>query len=314
MLRLVSIDPRLGISSRLSAFSQVVKSQARSYAQRRTSRGQSLVRQTRPPAERDVWVDPFKMPPPPQPDFRVLIRPAIFTAIVLLSADYIADHFVARRTSEVTTRAERSAETTWTILPLIGVNVAVFGLWRVFPSLLHRIGALVIPYAPTPAQLVVGTFSHQELWHLLFNQVGLYSFGSLVCDTVGREHFLALYLQAACVSNLASVSATQFLTARGIYDISHLTRPSLGASGVVYAMLGISTIIYPEMRIGVIFVPFLFFPIKYAFPALCAVDTAGLFARWSQFDHVGHVCLSSCSLLISILVGWGCTWSWLRFF
>jgi rhomboid-like protein len=262
-----------------------------SIATRAYARGRSLVRQPpRKASNRDVWVDPFKSPPPPRPNFRVLIKPAIFTAIVLLSADYVADHFVEQRTSQVTTRAQRNAETAWTIWPMIGTNVLVFGLWRAFPSLLHRIGGLLVPYAPTPSQLVVNTFSHQEIWHLLLNQVALYSFGSLVCDTIGREHFLSLYLQAACVSSLTSISATQLLVSRGVFDISHLTRGSLGASGVIYSMLGISAIIYPEMRIGVIFLP-LSFPIKYAFPSLCAVDVAGLIAKWSRFDHVCHVLL-----------------------
>jgi hypothetical protein len=44
MLRLASIVPRRGISLRLSTFLQIVISQARSYAQRKMSRGQSLVR------------------------------------------------------------------------------------------------------------------------------------------------------------------------------------------------------------------------------------------------------------------------------
>jgi rhomboid-like protein len=164
----------------------------------------------------------------------------------------------------------------------------VFGLWRVFPSLLHRIGGTLVPYAPTPSQLIVNTFSHQEIWHLIFNQVAFVSFGSLVCDTIGREHFLSLFMSAACVSSLASVSATQFMVSRGIFDYSHLTRGSLGASGVIYSMLGLSAVIYPEMQIGIIFLP-LAFPIKYGFPALCAVDLAGVIAKWQRFDHVCHV-------------------------
>jgi rhomboid-like protein len=218
----------------------------------------------------------------------VLIRPAIFTAIVIATGDYIADYFVDKRTSEVATRAERNSETAWTIYPMVGVNIAVFGLWRVFPSLLHRIGGILVPYAPTPAQLIVNTFSHQEFWHLFLNQFAFVSFGSLVCDTVGREHFLSLYFSAACVSSLASVAATQFFVARRVYDYSHLARGSLGASGVIYSMLGICAIIYPELQVGLILLP-TSFPVKYAFPALCAVDIAGVIAKWSRFDHVAHV-------------------------
>ena len=314
MLHLAGIISRVGIRSRLSAFSQIVKLHARSYAQpRKYARGKSLVRQPRQSPERDVWVDPFKTPPPPRPDYRVLRRPLVFAGIVMISADYVADYFVAKRTSVATTRAERNAESTWTILPIIGANVVVFCLWRVFPSFVHRIGGLLVPYAPTPSQLVVSTFSHQEIWHLFLNQVAFYSFGTLVCDTIGREHFLALYLQAACFSSIASISATQFLTSRGVYDLSHLSRGSLGASGVVYSMLGLSAVIYPDMGVGIILLP-VSFPIKYCFPALCAIDTVGLIAKWSRFDHVCHVYLSLGALLTFILVGRGCIRSYICLF
>ena len=277
--------------SKLCAFRGIVRIQARTY-----TRGRSLVHQPKTKPQRDVWVDPFKAPPPPRPDYRVLIRPALFAVIALVSADYVADHFVEKRTSQVTTRAEREAETAWTILPIMGANAVVFGLWRFFPSFLYRVGGLLIPYAPTPAQLVISTFSHQEIWHLVLNQVAFYSFGSLVCNTVGREHFLALYVQAACVSSFSSIAVTQALVARGVYDPSHLTRGSLGASGVIYSMLGVSATIYPEMGVGLIFIPFSF-PVKYVFPALCTVDTVGILARWSRFDHVCHVRLSLGKLL-----------------
>jgi membrane associated rhomboid family serine protease len=263
--------------------SRILQSHSRFYA-----RGRSVIKQLPKETERDVWVDPFKSPPPPKPNYKVLVRPAIFTLLVLVAGDYVADFFVEQRTSSVLTRAQRNFETAWTIWPMVGINVAVFGLWRVFPSFLYRVGGILVPYAPTPSQLIVNTFSHQEIWHLLLNQVAFVSFGSLVCDTVGREHFISLYISAACVTSLASATATQFLVSRRIYDYSHLTRGTLGASGVIYAMLGISALIYPDMRIGIILLPFSF-PVKYAFPALCAVDMAGIIAKWSRFDHVCHV-------------------------
>ncbi len=277
---------RLRLLADIHQVAKLLSSQARSYAQ---SKGGSLVRRPqRSSSGRDVWVDPFKSQPPPKPDFRVLIRPAIFTVFVVVGGELVADYVVDQRTNQVTSRAQRNSETAWTIWPMVGLNVAVFGLWRVFPSFLHRVGGILVPYAPTPSQLIVNTFSHQEIWHLILNQVAFVSFGSLVCDTVGREHFLSLYFSAACVSSLASTTATQIMVSRGIFDYSHLTRGSLGASGVIYSMLAISAMIYPEMRIGIIFLP-LSFPIKYGFPALCAVDTAGIIAKWSRFDHVCHV-------------------------
>ena len=254
------------------------------------ARTRSVVEKQSPnQTQQHVWVDPFKKPPHPKPNFRVLIRPAVFTLVVIVAGNYAAEAFVNLRTSELSTRAQRQSETAWIIWPMVGINVAVFILWRVFPSLVHRIGGLLIPYAPTPSQLIVNTFSHQEIWHLVFNQIAFYSFGSLVCDTVGREYFISLYLSAACVSSLASVSATQYFVSRGIYHPSQLTKASLGASGVVYALLTISAILYPDSGVGLLLLP-VSFPIKYIVPSLCIFDTVGILSRWSRFDHVAHVC------------------------
>lgn len=287
-------------AKRPAALSNLIRLHVRTYVK---GKSKSLVRQPpRTSAQQDVWVDPFKAPPPPKPNFRVLVRPAIFTVVVLVSGDHIADYFVQRRTSQITTRAERYTETALTVWPIIAVNVAVWALWRAFPSLLLRIGGLLVPYAPTASQLIVNTFSHQDIWHLLLNQVAFFSFGSLVCDTVGREHFLSLYVQAACVSSLTSIAATQFLVARGIYDISHLARGSLGASGIIYATLGLSAVIYPDLQVGIIIVPLLI-PIKYFFPGLCAFDIVGLIAKWGRFDHFAHVSFPLYAVLTELAGG-----------
>jgi membrane associated rhomboid family serine protease len=216
---------------------------------------------------------------------------------------------VQRSRTSKPTRAERDQATRITLGSIIVTNIGVFLGWRAFPSLLHRIGAILIPYSPTPAQLVVSSFSQQEIWHLAFNQVAMWMFGTHVCNTIGPEHFLAFYLKAACVSSMASITAAQFLVKRGFWGVDHLTRGSLGASGVAYALLGFSTIVFPEMQVGLIFVPFVFFPLKYVFPGLLAFDTMGLALRWTAFDHVAHVCsLLSTLCLHWGVVGWGGIW------
>jgi rhomboid-like protein len=290
---------RLKVSSRLQTISNALRQEARFYVRGKgnpipksspgkSNTGKSIARRPDASAERDVWVDPFKAPPPPKPDLKVLRKPFIFTVGVCLVSNYVADYVVDNRTSIPETKAQRDSETRWTVYPIVGLNVAIFGLWRVFPSLLYRIGAIMVPYAVTPSQLIVNTMSHQEVWHLVLNQIAFISFGSTVCDLIGREHFLSFYLSSACVSSLGSAAATQILVKRGFYDYSALHRGSLGASGVVYAMLGVSALTYPDLGIGLLFLP-IFFPIKYVFPALCSVDAAGVALRWSRFDHVAHV-------------------------
>jgi membrane associated rhomboid family serine protease len=281
--------PRIVLPRR--PFGDILRPQCRTYAKRGKSVSKSskfVGRQGQPPAEREVWVDPSENQFP-KPDYRVLIKPAIFTAAVLLLADPVATYVKSIRTTKPRTRAERDEATMLTLVPIIVTNIGVFLGWRYYPSVLYRIGAVLLPYNPTPAQLVVSAFSHRELAHFAFNQLAIVMFGTPVCNTIGPELFLAFYLKAACVSSLASVAVTQFLVKRGFWDMGRLTQGSLGASGVGYALLGFSAIVQPEMRVGLIFIPFVYFPLKYIFPCVLAFDTFGLALRWTRFDHVGHV-------------------------
>jgi rhomboid-like protein len=271
-------------------FGQILRPQCRTYAKKGkpVSKSSEVVgRQSHPPAEREVWVDPSETRSP-KPDYRVLIRPAIFAAAVLLLADPVAKAVHSFRTTKPTTRTRDQATTT-TLLSIITANVAVFLGWRYFPSQLPRMGAILVPHNPTPAQLVVSAFSHNEIAHFAFNQLAIFMFGTGVCNILGPELFLAFYLKAACVSSLASVAATQFLVKSGFWGMDHLTRGSLGASGVAYALFGFSAIFQPEMRVGLIFIPFISVPLKYVFPCVLAFDTFGVALGWSRFGHVAHV-------------------------
>src|SRR5947207_14547971 len=84
-----------------------IRIQARFYARSRLPVRKTPVQKT----ERETWIDPFKRPDEPKPDYRTLIRPALFTVFVVVSGDVIADYLVDRRTSHTTKRAERQKDT-----------------------------------------------------------------------------------------------------------------------------------------------------------------------------------------------------------
>ena len=104
----------------------------------------------------------------------------------------------------------------------------------------------------------------------------------------------SLYFKAACVSSLISVLVVQFFIKLGFWNMDYLTRGGLWASGIVYSFLGISAIIYPEMRVGFIVVPFVLYPLKYVFLCVLDFDTAGLAVRWSMFDHAALIYTPRC--------------------
>jgi membrane associated rhomboid family serine protease len=120
---------------------------------------------------------------------------------------------------------------------LIAVNVAVFIAVQARSSLLDDLVLIgrwpPAPYMPTEGvaegewyRLVTSMFTHQEIWHIGFNMLGLWWLGGPLEAALGRARYLALYL----VSGLAGGALTYLLAAP--------TTASLGASGAIFGLFG----------------------------------------------------------------------------
>lgn len=90
-------------------------------------------------------------------------------------------------------------------VPILLLNVIVYGLWRV-----PRLKPLMLQYfCSNPAAkaicwpMFLSTFSHYSLFHLFANMYVLHSFSAAV-NGLGREQFLGLYMSAGVISSLAS--------------------------------------------------------------------------------------------------------------
>lgn len=90
-------------------------------------------------------------------------------------------------------------------IPILVLNVLVYGLWRV-PSLKPF---MLRNFCSNPAAKAVcwpmflSTFSHYSLFHLFANMYVLHSF-SAATNSLGREQFLGLYLSAGVISSFTS--------------------------------------------------------------------------------------------------------------
>jgi rhomboid protease GluP len=114
---------------------------------------------------------------------------------------------------------------------LIGVNVIAFVLLEATggstdPVTLYRWGA---KYGPAIAsgelwRLVLPIFMHIGFFHLLTNSIGLLIFGSMAEKVFGSTAYLAIYLMAGILGNVASFVITPALGA--------------GASGSVFGVIG----------------------------------------------------------------------------
>ncbi|CAD6589753.1 MAG: hypothetical protein ASARMPREDX12_004015 [Alectoria sarmentosa] len=135
-----------------------------------------------------------------------------------------------------------------TVLTIIGVNAAVFVLWRLPPfwKFLNR-NFLVVPAYPHSMSMLAASFSHQSFAHLLSNIVPLWLVGTRLHDDIGRGPFLALYFSSAVLAAYIPMV---------VYVMKEfLGTSTLGASGVVTALLGASCVLHEGQNITIPFLP-----------------------------------------------------------
>jgi membrane associated rhomboid family serine protease len=90
-------------------------------------------------------------------------------------------------------------------------------------------------------------FLHGSWGHLLGNALFLWVFGNNVEDSMGRGRFLVFYLLCGLVAAAAQVA---------VGPASPV--PMVGASGAISGVLGGYLVLYPRVRVRVLFILFIF--------------------------------------------------------
>ncbi|KAI7863306.1 hypothetical protein BDF14DRAFT_1745541 [Spinellus fusiger] len=178
-----------------------------------------------------------------------------------------------------------------TLACLVALNGVVFAAWQI-PRLLPWMQRWFMhhPAHPRTITLLTSCFSHQGFLHLSMNMVGLWSFGTYLHDTLGREQFIALYLSMGIGANVIShCLSTALRSTRPMI-------PTLGASGAIYGLLSGMAYLHPQSSITMIFLPFLPVTLGHAMPALMALDVAGIIFKWRTLDHYAHLAGASFGL------------------
>jgi len=131
---------------------------------------------------------------------------------------------------------------------LIIANVAVFVLQLFFRPYFDQVFALQ-PQAVVQNfyvwKLVSYMFLHGGEWHLLFNMVVLFFFGTALEMAWGSKRFLQYYLTCGVGAGLLHMAVSY-------------NSPVIGASGAVYALLMAYAILYPNQYVLLMFT----FPVK----------------------------------------------------
>ena len=149
--------------------------------------------------------------------------------------------------------------------------IGLFALWPIGPGF-------------APWQLITYSFLHapDNVFHLLFNMLALYMFGSDIERIFGQRRYLTYYLSCVLTAALAQL-VVSVLSGSPPY-------PTLGASGGVFGVLLAFALYFPRRIIMLIFppipMPAWLFVIAYGLIELY-LGVTGTQAGVAHFAHLG---------------------------
>jgi membrane associated rhomboid family serine protease len=160
---------------------------------------------------------------------------------------------------------------------LIIANVAAFVLQQLFRphfgDLFHLMPRAVVENFYV-WQIVTYMFLHDGLWHLLFNMIVLFFFGSGLEMTWGGKQFLRYYVVCGVGAGL-------------LHMVASFNNPVVGASGAVYAVLLAYALLYPNQQVLLWFV----FPVKvkYLVAGIAVIELYMGLRVQSGIAHFAHL-------------------------
>ncbi|MHC4982243.1 MAG: rhomboid family intramembrane serine protease [Planctomycetota bacterium] len=129
---------------------------------------------------------------------------------------------------------------------LLIINIAVFVVTIFAPQLAR-------PFAVSPAEwwelwrYVTFQFLHGGTFHLLYNMIALYFLGMYLERSWGAKRFVRFYLICGAVAGIAHVLLAHIFGAQFFQGL-------IGASGGVYAVILACAILFPHIRVLLLFV------------------------------------------------------------
>ncbi len=134
-------------------------------------------------------------------------------------------------------------------------------------------------------------FLHVDWQHLVFNMFTLVVFANSVIYTLGGLYFVLIYF--------GSLFAGNWWTYRYRYQEKNYS--AVGASGAVTGVVYASIILYPDMKLMLLFLPIplpaYIFGMLYLFYAVY-----GMKNQWGNIGHAAHLGGAIAGLLITILL------------
>jgi uncharacterized protein len=110
-------------------------------------------------------------------------------------------------------------------------------------DLVLLLGLQPASFLAQPWTIVTNLFVHGGIWHLLFNMMTLYFFGTFLLRLVGTRTFLIIYFLGGIMGNVFFMFFA---------FIGFLTSPFstvIGASGAIFALGGTLAVLTPRLRV-----------------------------------------------------------------
>eukprot|EP01136_Pigoraptor_vietnamica_P029113 Opistho-1_new@87065 len=95
-----------------------------------------------------------------------------------------------------------------------------------------------------PWTLLTYCFTHYGFFHLLFNMLSLFWFGTLVQEFIGSRKLLNIYLIGGIISGLIYIAVYNLLALSP--QLNNISPTILGASAAVYAVMFAAVALLPE--------------------------------------------------------------------
>jgi len=129
---------------------------------------------------------------------------------------------------------------------LIAINLLLFIATSINPNLVDVFGLQRVVFLEKPWTIVTNLFIHApfpHIWHILANMITLYFFGSYLSRLIGVRKFLIIYFAGGILGNIFYIL------------ILPPSLPAIGASGAIFALGGVLTVMRPRLRVFVFPIP-----------------------------------------------------------
>lgn len=169
---------------------------------------------------------------------------------------------------------------------LLIINTAVFLVYTLGGYTLQRPMIVLLGLSANAAiksflvwQVFTYMFLHQGVWHLLFNMLTLWMFGTQIERDMGTRRFLKYYFYCGIAAGVC-VLIVNIL-------VDDWTTPTIGASGAIFGVLVAFGVLYPNQTVLMNFL----FPIKakYMVMIYAAIELLVTFGPNTGVSTVAHL-------------------------